>query len=55
MSATKNPITGDSIQTKNISEQYRDNYDAIFRKPVIIELSETNQENQNVQSEKSDS
>jgi len=31
--ATTNPITGDSIQTKTVSEKYRSNYDAIFRKP----------------------
>jgi hypothetical protein len=31
--ATTNPITGDSIQTKAVSEQYRNNFDAIFRKP----------------------
>lgn len=28
----KNDVTGDSIQTKIISDQYRDNYDLIFRK-----------------------
>lgn len=28
----KNDITGDSIQTKNSSQKYRDNYDLIFRK-----------------------
>ena len=27
---SKNSVTGDSIQTKNISEAYRENYDAIF-------------------------
>lgn len=30
--ATRNDITGDSIQTKGISDNYRDNYDNIFRK-----------------------
>lgn len=30
MSST-NPITGDKIQTKTISDQYRNNFDAIFR------------------------
>jgi len=30
--ATKNDITGDSIVTKGTSEEYRDNYDNIFRK-----------------------
>lgn len=29
---TTNSITGDKIQTKNVSEQYRSNYDLIFRK-----------------------
>ncbi|HET8685893.1 MAG TPA: hypothetical protein VFM18_04430 [Methanosarcina sp.] len=30
--ATRNDITGDSIQTKNVSDAYRNNYDAIFGK-----------------------
>ena len=30
--ATTNDITGDKIQTKEVSEQYRNNYDLIFRK-----------------------
>lgn len=30
--AAKNDITGDSIQTRGISEQYRNNYDLIFGK-----------------------
>lgn len=30
--ATRNDITGDSIQTKGISNKYRDNYDKAFRK-----------------------
>ena len=34
MSVAKNPITGDLIQTKNISEQYRNNYDLIFGSKV---------------------
>lgn len=29
--ATTNPITGNTIATKPASEQYRDNYDLIFR------------------------
>ncbi len=29
--ATKNDITGDSIQTKIVSDSYRNNYDQIFR------------------------
>lgn len=28
--ATKNSITGDSIQTKPTTDKYRDNYDKIF-------------------------
>lgn len=28
--ATKNDITGDLIQTRTISQNYRDNYDRIF-------------------------
>jgi hypothetical protein len=28
----KNDITGDSIQTKGVTEDYRTNYDNIFRK-----------------------
>ena len=30
--ATRNDITGDSIQTKTSSQAYRDNWDAIFGK-----------------------
>lgn len=30
--AAKNDITGDSIQTRGISNAYRDNYDLIFGK-----------------------
>lgn len=30
--ATKNDITGDSIQTRATSDAYRDNYDRIFGK-----------------------
>jgi hypothetical protein len=28
----KNDITGDAIQTKGVTNNYRDNYDNIFRK-----------------------
>lgn len=31
--ATTNPVTGDEIKSKPASDKYRDNYDAIFRKP----------------------
>lgn len=34
--ASKNNITGDSIQTKATTEAYRDNYDRIFNKPIEI-------------------
>ena len=30
--AAKNDITGDSIQTRGVSNAYRDNYDLIFGK-----------------------
>lgn len=30
--AAKNDITGDSIQTRGVSDAYRDNYDLIFGK-----------------------
>lgn len=30
--AAKNDITGDSIQTRGVSESYRNNYDLIFGK-----------------------
>lgn len=30
---SKNEITGDAIQTKVITDTYRNNFDAIFRKP----------------------
>ena len=31
--ATKNDITGDALISRVPSQQYKDNYDAIFRKP----------------------
>ena len=31
----KNDITGDSIMTKTVSSNYRDNYDLIFRKSSL--------------------
>ncbi len=31
--ASRNDITGDSIATKAVSDSYRNNFDAIFRKP----------------------
>lgn len=43
--AAKNDITGDSIQTRGISEAYRNNYDLIFgkKKPTTPE-NESNQQ-----------
>lgn len=35
--ATKNDVTGDSIQTRASSEAYAANYDAIFGKPELPE------------------
>ena len=35
MTVSKNPITGDLIQTKIITEQYRENYDLIFSKKLL--------------------
>lgn len=35
--AARNDITGDIIATKTNSESYRDNFDAIFRKPKVVE------------------
>lgn len=43
--ATKNDVTGDSIQTKIPSDAYRNNYDAIFGK------SKQNANKQNVEFE----
>ena len=33
----KNDITGDSIQTKGVSDTYRNNYDLIFGKKMKVE------------------
>lgn len=33
MATASNEITGDKLQTKVTSQAFRDNYDAIFRKP----------------------
>lgn len=38
--ATKNDITGDSIQSRVSSNAYKDNYDAIFGKKKVIQVSE---------------
>lgn len=42
MSISKNDVTGDSIQTKDITEQYRINYDLIFGKKVKVMLESEN-------------
>lgn len=41
--ASSNDITGDSIRTKGISEDYRANYDRIFgkKKPEIVSCPQT--------------
>jgi hypothetical protein len=45
-----NDITGDSIQTKTVSDAYRNNFDAIFRKSkeVVVEstITQTGEENE---------
>lgn len=41
--ATKNDITGDSIQSRGVSEDYRNNYDLIFRKKKEVSLDETDE------------
>lgn len=33
---SKNDITGDKLQTKAASEEYRNNYDLIFKKPTQL-------------------
>lgn len=45
--AAKNDITGDSIQTRTVSDSYRNNYDLIFGKKKKEEMSESvNDENE---------
>ena len=39
MTAAKNDVTGDSIVTKISSEEYRNNFDLIFRKVFVVELA----------------
>ena len=38
--ATKNDITGDTIQTRGTSEAFRNNYDLIFRKKKVEQPTE---------------
>ena len=44
----RNDITGDSIQTKGVTDKYRDNYDLIFRKNKIDNTGVTVNEYQDV-------
>lgn len=37
--AAKNDITGDAIQTRGTSEAFRNNYDLIFHKKKVEEVS----------------
>ena len=39
--AAKNDITGDSIQTRSISDVYRNNYDLIFGKKKKVDNTGT--------------
>jgi hypothetical protein len=39
--ATRNDITGDSLQTSVPSDQYREGWDRIFKKPVQKPLTES--------------
>lgn len=39
----KNDVTGDSIQTKTVSDDYRKNFDTIFRKTKEGVLESNNQ------------
>ena len=46
--AAKNDITGDSIQTRGISNAYRDNYDLIWGKKKVDNTDVTKNEFQDV-------
>ena len=39
---SKNDVTGDSIQTKNTSKLYLNNYDIIFRKSSLVDVESEN-------------
>lgn len=39
--ATRNDITGDPLQTSVPSEQYREGWDRIFKKPAPKQLTES--------------
>ena len=51
MSTAKNDITGDLIASKISSNNYRDNYDAIFRKNKETEVKDEESINDDVASE----
>lgn len=36
-----NDITGDAIKTKGATDDYRNNYDSIFRKEVVEDSNES--------------
>ena len=38
--SNRNDVTGDKLQTKIPSQEYKDNYDDIFRKPKSVESDE---------------
>lgn len=45
--ATKNDITGDSIQTRGVSDSYRNNYDLIWGKKKKEKTDEVKAEENN--------
>ena len=45
----RNDITGDPIQTKGVTDKYRNNYDLIFGKKKKKEVDETATENYNTE------
>ena len=51
--ATKNDITGDSIQTKVNSDKFRDGWDAIFKKKVEENENESKLQDLDIQSDSS--
>lgn len=49
--ATKNDITGDSIQTRGVSDSYRNNYDLIWGKKKKEKTDEVKAEENNESSD----
>ena len=43
----RNDITGDAIQTKGVTNAFRDNYDEIFRKKKTVEKDDNTGTNKN--------